>query len=134
MQSPTLLLASILIATTSAQAQVEFEGTPSVAVEMLEGTTHTVEVARSKAPDLKVKVTQDGDKYIWASRNNLPMNKTESGAYITYTAITGAGYVRVLSPMMRNALEKLPPEQRAKEFVYMEHLVNRLGSITYFGR
>lgn len=124
----------MLVAPTGAKAQVEFEGTPSVAVEMLEGATRTVEVASSRVPELKVKIVQEGGKYIWASRDNRPMYKTESGAYITYTATNGAGYVRVLNPMMRNALESLPLEQRAKEFVYMEHLVNRLGSITYFGR
>ena len=134
MRLPFLLLASMLIAATGVSAQVEFEGIPSVAVEMQEGTTRSVEVSSSRVPDLKVTIAKEGGKYVWASRNNLTMNKTESGVYITYTATTGAGYVRVLNPMMRKALESLPPDQRAKEFVYMEHLVNRLGSITYFGR
>jgi hypothetical protein len=133
MRFSALFLSSTLIA-ASANAQTEFEGIPSVAVEMLDGTTRTVEVASSRVPDLKVKIVQEGSKYIWASRSNIPMTKAESGVYITYTATTGAGYVRVLNPMMRKALASLPPDQRAKEFVYMEHLVNRLGSITYFGR
>jgi hypothetical protein len=118
----------------SAQAQVEFEGLPSLSVEINEGTTLTSEVSSSRVPDLKLKIVQEGGKYIWASRNNLPMNKTESGVYVTYTATNGAGYVRVLNPTMRKAIESLPPEQRAKEFLYMEHLVHRLGSLTYFGR
>jgi hypothetical protein len=134
MRLPSLLIASLLFAVSGAIAQVEFEGIPSVFVQVQEGTTRSVEISSSRVPDLRVKITQEGAQYIWASRNNLTMSKTESGVYITYTATNGAGYVRVLNPMMRKALESLPPEQRAKEFVYMEHLVNRLGSITYFGR
>ena len=134
MRLPSLLFASLLLAATGAIAQVEFEGIPSAAVEVNEGATRSLEVSSSRVPDLKVKIVQEGGKYIWASRNNLTLNKTETGVYITYTATNGAGYVRVLNPMMRKALDSLPPEQRAKEFTYMEHMVNRLGSITYFGR
>ena len=132
--SPYLAVLALLVATGAANAQIEFEGIPSVVVEVQEGTTRSVEVASSRVSDLKVRIVKEGGRYIWASRNNLAMNKTESGVYITYTATTGVGYVRVLNPMMRKLLESLPPEQRAKEFVYMEHMVNRLGSITYFGR
>jgi len=35
---------------------------------------------------------------------------------------------------MRKLRESLPPEQRDKEFLYMEHLVHQMGSITYFGK
>lgn len=63
----------------------------------------------------------------------MPLVKQEARAYVTYVATTGAGYVRVLSPSMRKALAAMAPEQREKEF-YVEHMVNQLGSVTYFGK
>jgi hypothetical protein len=116
------------------QADVVFEGEPSVKIQITEGNTLTTTLSSAQAPTLRVKIIKVGDQYIWASRNNLPMVKTESGAYITYTAVTGAGYVRVVIPMLRKMIEAMPPAQREKEYVYMEHLVHTLGSITYFGR
>lgn len=116
------------------QADVVFEGEPSVKIQITEGNTLTTTLSSAQAPTLRVKIIKVGDQYIWASRNNLPMVKTESGAYITYTAVTGAGYVRIVIPMLRKMIEAMPPVQREKEYVYMEHLVHTLGSITYFGR
>ena len=81
-----------------------------------------------------VRVMRSANGYLWASRNNVPLVKQESGAYVTYVANTGAGYIRVLNPAMRRAVQSMPTEQRDKEFLYMEHMVNQLGSITYFGK
>lgn len=128
------LLAITLLAPSTWAADVEFEGTPSVKVEVREGVAQTQAVSPPSARELGVRVVRSGNAYLWASRNNVPMVKQESGAYITYVATTGAGYVRVLNPAMRMALRSLPVEQRDREFVYMEHMVNQLGSVTYFGK
>ena len=113
---------------------VEFEGRPSVKIEVLEGAAQSQPVSLQRAGEFGVRVERTAKGYVWASRNNVPLVRHESGAYVTYVAPTGAGYVRVLSPAMRKALQALPLEQREKEFVYMEHLINQLGSITYFGK
>lgn len=107
---------------------------PAVKIEVLGGLVQTQPVLPERAREFVVKIVRSGNGYIWASRDNVPMVRHESGAYVTYVATTGSGYVRVLNPAMRKALKSLPSDEREKEFVYMEHLVNQLGSITYYGQ
>lgn len=127
-----MLVASISFPLSA--ADLEFEGIPSVKVEMLEGVTQTSPVLRERARELAVRIVKTSDGYAWASRNNVPLTKRQSGVYITYIASTGAGYIRVLDPSMRNALNRLPEGHKDAEFTYMEHMVNQLGSVTYFGK
>ena len=134
MRFPLALVFAAAASLSASAADLEFEGMPSVKIEMLEGASQTQPVPPQRAREFAVRVTKTPSGYAWATRNNVPLVKYESGAYITYVATTGAGYVRVLSPTMRTALQSLPKEQREKEFVYMEHIVNQLGSITYFGK
>ena len=134
MRSLILVALFILLPWSVAGAELEFEGIPSVRIDTLEGTSRTHPVAPRNALSLQVRVVRSSDEYLWASRDNVPMIKRESGIYITYVAVTGAGYVRVLNADMRRAIRTLPPEQQAKEFIYTEHMIDRLGSITYFGR
>lgn len=128
------LLGLVYAALGAHAAEVEFEGTPSVKVEVHEGVAQTQAVPLARAREFSVRIVRNGNAYLWASRNNVPLFKQEAGAYVTYVATTGAGYVRVLSPSMRKALAALPTEQREREFVYVEHMVNQLGSVTYFGK
>jgi hypothetical protein len=58
----------------------------------------------------------------------------QSGFYVTYLAVNGAGYVRTLAPEARNLFKQMPAEEQAKQFLYFEHLVHQMGSITYYGR
>lgn len=129
-----LLLAAAVLAPSVWAADIEFEGTPSVKVEVREGVAQTQTVPQQRASEMGVRVMRSANGYLWASRNNVPLVKQESGAYVTYVANTGAGYIRVLNPAMRRAVQSMPTEQRDKEFLYMEHMVNQLGSITYFGK
>lgn len=119
-----LLILAALVAPVASAAELEFEGTPSVKVDVSEGAAQTQPVPPHRAREFGVKVVRSASGYVWASRNNVPLVKHESGAYVMYVATTGAGYVRVLSPTMRKALQALPAEQREKEYVYMEHMVS----------
>jgi hypothetical protein len=113
---------------------LEFEGTPVLKVEVSDGAVQTLPVPKQTSLKYGVRVERTPTGYVWASRNNVPLVRVESGDYVTYTATTGAGYLRVLAPVMRKALLALPDGEREKEFVYMEHMVHRMGSITYFGK
>ena len=115
-------------------AEIEFEGTPEVKVQVMDGAAQAESVQPQKAREFRVVIARDGDQFYWASRNNAPLIKRESGAYITYVAANGAGYVRVLIPAMRKLNDSTPGNQRTKEFMYMEHMVNQMGSITYYGK
>jgi hypothetical protein len=133
----TRLLAFAFLAalSQSSGAQVvEFEGVPTVKIEVHEGKVTTQVLSTSRQSALRVRIVRDGDRYLWVTRNNLPMVKQESGSYVTYTAASGAGYVRVLGPALRAAIQQLSAEQRAREFTYTEHMLHQLGSLTYFGK
>lgn len=132
----TLSIVALLCLTIPALAhgEVEFEGRPLVKVELGEGKATTSAVPSEKAEEFKVLITREGDRYYWKSRKDIPLVKTESGGYVTYVAVTGAGYIKVLAPFMREMLKQLPANEREREFVYMEHLTITLGSVTYYGK
>lgn len=115
---------ALLVSASAAAAETEFEGTPQTKVEVTLGATTSEAVPRDEREKRRVVITRDGDKYYWASRNNTPLYKLDSGDYVTYVAATGVGYVRVLSP--RKAI--------GRNVTYMEHLTVQMGSITYFGK
>ena len=57
-----------------------------------------------------------------------------SGFYITYVAVNGAGYVRTLNSEARIIFKQMSAEEQANQYLYFEHLVTHMGSITYYGR
>jgi hypothetical protein len=57
--------------------------------------------------------------------------RIEAGAFITYVATNGAGYVRVVAPGMKEAASLMSNTE--KQFDYVEHIVFGLRSISYFG-
>ena len=77
-------------------------------------------------------MSQVGTDYYWTSRENVPMVRIDpGGAYITYAAVNGAGYVRVLRPESKRAASAA--DETAREFDYVEHLNIGLNSVTYYG-
>jgi len=134
MKNEVLAIAFACGATQALSAQLEFLGEPVTQIEISNGASSSSAIPPSEAKEHRAVITRDGDQYFWASRGKIPMTRLESGGYVTYVAVTGRGYVRTLSPAGLDAFYRLSPEARAKEFTYTEHLVNKLGSITYFGR
>lgn len=129
-----LLFVTTLAFGHAAGSELEFEGVPMSKIEVSDGVVQNTTISGDKAREFRVVIAREGDRYFWASRDNLPLLKIDGVAYVTYVAVTGAGYIRVLSPMMRELRKKLPAEQRDREFLYMEHLIHQMGSITYFGK
>ena len=96
------------------------------------GTERTSEVLpRARAVDLSVVISQIGDNYYWASRENVPLIAIDAGAFVTYVAVNGSGYVRVIKPTWKSAVSLL--ESAAAQYDYVEHLLPSLHSITYYG-
>jgi len=124
MRNVVLAVVALFVSASAAAAETEFEGTPQTKVEVTLGATTSEAVPRDEREKRRVVITRDGDKYFWASRNNTPLYKLDSGDYVTYVAATGVGYVRVLSP--RKSI--------GRNVRYMEHLTVQMGSITYFGK
>lgn len=102
-------------------------------MRITEGGTDRIPEALSpdKAGNLGVVISRIGDRYYWASRENKEMVRREFGAFITYIAVDGAGYVRLIAPGMKKAASLLGPSE--EKFDYVEHLTMGLRSITYYG-
>jgi len=87
----------------------------------------------SASEDL-VMVTKVGDNYYWTNRNNVPMIRSESTIYVTYTALDGSGYVTVVNENARAVFLQQAPENIIGRFTYVEHIVSGLTSRTIYGR
>lgn len=124
MRKLAFLAAAWLAGTGASAVDTEFEGTPQTKVEVTLGAASSDVVPKDERAKRRVVITRDGDKYYWASRDNTPLYKLDSGDYVTYVSATGVGYVRVLSP--RKSI--------GRNVRYMEHLTVQMGSITYFGK
>jgi hypothetical protein len=59
------------------------------------------------------------------------MVRIESGAFVTYVAVNGSGYVRQIVPGMK-AAAALAGDTESK-FDYVEHILIGLKSVTYYG-
>jgi hypothetical protein len=126
-----LLLILIVSNTSFAGEEIVFSGVPSIKISEggIERTQETL--SQPKALDFKCVISKVDDKYYWTTRENTPMVPIESGAYITFVALNGSGYVRVLSPDMKSVASIL--SQTEEKFDYTEHLLLGLRSIIYYG-
>jgi hypothetical protein len=126
-----VLIVSIVPATAFAQSSTVFRGLPVAKVSEA-GDTRVPEVlTRDKAVNFKCVISKIGDSYYWASRENARLLISESGAFITYVAENGSGYVRVVNPNLKEAASMMS-ETEAK-YDYVEHLLIGLRSVSYYG-
>jgi hypothetical protein len=114
--------------------QVIFTGKPTVKIEMMDGNSKEYRLTHSQTDKLKVVVTQVGEKFYWTSRQNHELTPNKSGFYITYTAKNGSGYIRTMSPQARAIFSQMSETEKQGQYIYFEHLIHQMGSITYFGQ
>lgn len=130
-----IIIGLLLVLPFSAIAKdVVFEGFPVKKIETNENSSNTSLLSKEQSTEYKVVIVKDGEKYYWETRGNLQVVPMASGFYVTYLAVNGAGYVRTLAPEARNIYKQIPKEEQSKSFLYFEHLVHQMGSITYYGR
>jgi hypothetical protein len=129
-------LVGLVLCATAASAQPKAPVTAFVGRPILKisegGVERTPEsIPASDARDLECVISKIGDDYFWASRRNVPLVEIDSGAFITYVAANGAGYIRVL----KQSSKAVASEMSATEarFDYVEHALVGLRSITYYG-
>lgn len=127
----TSLFLILLTTVSSAQSETIFSGMPTIKVSEGGIERSPEEVARKDAANLKCVISKIGAKYYWASRENKEMFREESGAFTTFVAMDGSGYVRIIQPEMKESAS-LMSETEAK-FDYVEHLLIGLRSVTYYG-
>lgn len=114
--------------------ELVFEGFPSKRVQSNVDERRASELRVSETRELAVRITYSQGRYLWASHDNTPLIRTESGIYITYFATDGSGYIRTLNPVARETFLRQSPDGRIGQVTYSEHLLSGLTSITYYGR
>ncbi len=116
---------------SAAQGTTVFAGLPGVKIS--EGGVERVpeNLSRDRAVNLACVISRIGDKYYWASRENKEMVRIASGAFITFLAVDGAGYVRIVAPGMKEAVSLMGDTET--KFDYVEHALIGLKSVTYYG-
>jgi hypothetical protein len=112
-------------------ATTVFKGRPSM--KITEGGVERLpeELPRERAINLECVISQIGDTYYWASRENVEMARVESRAFVIYLALNGSGYVRMIRPEFKKAASLMSPTE--EQFDYVEHLLIGLKSVTYYG-
>ena len=115
----------------TAQA-VSFSGIPSVKVTEGGNERNAEKIEQSKAFSVACIVKEIDGKFFWETRGNKPLLKIDSGAFITFFAVDGSGYVRLIKPSLKDAASMMSNTE--KNFDYVEHLTLGLRSITYYGK
>jgi hypothetical protein len=131
------LLLTLLILISSAegfaqQVTTVFSGRPEVKISEAGSTRVVNDIEANEGENLEVVISRIGDDYYWASRENVPMVRIDSGAFITFFAATGKGYVKVVNPGMKEAAAMMSDTER--NFDYVEHMSLGLRSVTYYGK
>ena len=131
---PLLVFVALLSlgAFPSAQdVETVFRGRPAVKVS--EGRLERMpeQISTERAINLECVISRIGDRFFWATRQNTELRRTESGAFITFAAINGSGYVRVIKAEMKAAASLMSPTEA--QFDYVVHALIGLRSVTYHG-
>jgi hypothetical protein len=132
----SLLVVLSVSVTVFAEQAVIFSGVPEMKIS--EGGVSRIpeKLTKSSATKVRCTITKADERYYWTSRENVELMPIISGAFITYWALNGSGYVRVVRPEMRVELRIASAalgDPEAK-FDYVEHLLLGLKSVTYYGK
>jgi hypothetical protein len=110
-----------------AKESYEFIGIPVTKISESGEFTSSKEI--SNKAEFRCVISATDGKYYWKTRENKEMVKVRSGIYITYIALNGSGYVRVIDQEMKKIVFK----DGETKFDYKEHLISGLSSVTYYG-
>jgi hypothetical protein len=121
-----LLIPSLLL---KAKESYEFIGIPITKIIESGESTSSEEIPKEKKSEFRCVISTTDGKYYWKTRENNEMVKVRSGIYITYIALNGSGYVRVIDQEMKKIVFK----DGETKFDYKEHLISGLSSVTYYG-
>ena len=134
-----IFLALIFLTVASplfAKEEIIFTGIPEIKIS--EGGISRVPetLSKSRAMEYKCTITRIDEKYYWTTRENVELIPISRGAFITFLAVEGQGYIRIVKPEMRETIRKIgamagDPEEK---FDYVEHLLLGLKTVTYYGK
>ena len=129
-----ILISMFLLVSVGAHPQpdVILDGLPQIRISEY-GVDREVEiVSPADAEELGCLVQRVGDQYYWVTRENTELHRFENGAFVTFVAGDGSGYIRMIDPAARTAFDGLSRSEG--DFDYVEHVLLGLTTITYYGR
>jgi hypothetical protein len=126
-----VIISGIFSGQAHAQSRTVFSGIPVVRISEGGVERFPENIPRDKAVNLGCVISEIDGRYYWANRENTEMTRKVSGAFVTYVAINGSGYVRVIDKSVKAAASLMSPTE--VEFDYVEHMMLGLRSITYYG-
>ena len=129
-----VLISSFWLCPSGWTEEIILSGVPAIKISE-GGTDRVVENLKAdEASAAECTITKNGDKYLWASRNNVELTPIQSGAFVTFVATSGAGYVRMTLPDVKDAVAAASMDEAEKKYDYVEHMLIGLKSVTYYGK
>jgi hypothetical protein len=120
-----------LVGSAYGQVKTVFSGVPSQKISEA-GIDRRVEaITRQLAVNLRCVVSEIDGKFYWASRDNKELIRHRGGSFVTYIAVDGSGYIRIIDPSHKATAPAMSSTEA--KFDYVEHLLLGLRSVTYHG-
>jgi len=110
-----LLIPQIAIATET----VVINGLPMKNCNSGNKGTNCTDLPEEKQNEFRLLITKKNGNYLWTTRNNKKLKLVKSGLINIFTAVDGAGYIRIVKV--------------GGKVEYMEHLPIALTTVTYWG-
>ena len=128
----TIAIFAAISGSFAQDAEKTFLGVPTFKVEEGGLARAPQKLVREKALEFRCSVTRIGENYYWASRDDIELQKIDAGgAFLTFSAKNGSGYIRIIKPDMKKFAELMSDTE--KQFDYMEHIFIGLRTVTYWG-
>lgn len=126
-----ILILLTISATVHAQSTEAFKGFPLVKIYESGVSRLQENITKDNTLNIKCIISKISGSYYWASRENVKLSRIDSGAFSTFVAENGSGYIRILNPNLKDAASLMGDTET--KYDYVEHLLNGLCSITYYG-
>jgi hypothetical protein len=121
MKRRNLLFATLVAPLLEAQEN-EFSGTPLVRLDADPDEAKRIELSDEAGKKYECRITKKGRGYLWASRGDRKLVRSNAGDWTYYVSPEGSGYVKVLT----NAADP--------KYDYLEHVTGEFKTVTYWGK
>jgi hypothetical protein len=127
-----LLFISVLFSSPAfGQVATVFKGRPTVKISEGGVSRLPQQLSYDQAINLECVISAIDGRYYWTSRENKELIRTEGGAFVTFVARNGSGYVRIIKPDLKVTVSLMSDTEAT--FDYVEHLLIGLRSVIYYG-
>ena len=129
----TFVVLSFLFISTPAfcSEKIIFSGKPIVRITENGISRVTNKLEKKQSLEYKCTITKVDKQYLWTTRGNIELIRTQSGAFITFLAVNGSGYIRILEESYKSKIPSVLTTE--KKFDYVEHMMIGLGTVSYYG-